>query len=57
MAQTYTQLLTRARCWLRLHDWKRARRLLGNSGSQTCRYCGATRAVTLRPRRSLVARG
>lgn len=55
---TVKQLIERARCMLRGrtlsgHDWKRAVRFLGNSGTQTCRRCGAKRDVTLRPRRDL----
>lgn len=45
-------------CWLKTrgkHDWKRAVRVLGNEGKQSCRYCAATRRVTLRARRQPVA--
>ncbi len=41
-----------ARCALGRHTWKRARRILGNSGEQRCRYCAATRAVPLKPWRA-----
>jgi hypothetical protein len=44
-------------CWLTNHDWKRAVRFLGNTGSQTCRRCGAKRDVVLRPRRDLAPKG
>jgi hypothetical protein len=32
-------------------------RFLGNTGSQTCRRCGAKRDVVLRPRRDLAPKG
>lgn len=51
-------LLAHARCWRATrgrHDWKRALRTLGNQGVKQCRYCGTTREVTLRPRRTSVA--
>ena len=50
---TLEQLLLRARCTLRGHTWKRAKRFLGNSGAQSCKRCGAKRDVVLRPRREL----
>lgn len=50
------ELRNRALCWIKTrgkHDWKRAVRFLGNTGSQTCRRCGVKRDVMLRPRRTL----
>lgn len=50
----WDKLIRGFKCYvLRSHDWKRAVRFLGNTGSQTCRRCGAKRDVTLRPRRDL----
>ena len=46
----WSRLLSGFKCHVaRAHDWKRATRLGYVSGQQTCRRCGATRAVTLRP--------
>lgn len=54
----WTKLLTPGlRCWITTrgaHAWKRAVRTLGNAGVQRCRYCTATRPVTLRARRQPV---
>ena len=47
----------RVSCVVRRHDWKRAVRFLGNTGTQQCRRCGAKRDVTLKPRRALAAKG
>lgn len=41
----------RVACALGGHQWKRAKRFLGNDGTQKCKRCAETRTVTLRPRR------
>lgn len=53
LSSRVTRTIRGLRCLFGAHDWKRAVRFLGNSGSQTCRRCGAKRDVTLRSRRDL----
>jgi hypothetical protein len=47
--------IRRALCLAGLHEWKRAVRMLGNDGTQTCKHCPATRRVKMRPRATLSA--
>lgn len=47
------RIIKNLRCIFGAHDWKRAVRFLGNTGTQQCRRCGAKRDVVLRPRREL----
>lgn len=37
-------------CGFGAHEWKRAKRTFGNSGTQECKHCAKVRAVTLRAR-------
>ena len=48
--------IRRALCFAGYHEWKRVVRMLGNEGTQTCKHCGATRQVKMRPRAALKAR-
>ena len=43
--------VARAQCAIAGHAWMRARRLLGNAGTQRCRKCAVVRSVTLRARK------
>jgi hypothetical protein len=52
----HKQWIRRALCLARLHEWKRAVRMLGNDGTQTCKHCPATRRVKMRPRATLTAK-
>lgn len=52
-------LVQRARCYVRLHDWKRAVRVGGAAslvGRQRCKHCSASRDIALRPVRSVKER-
>lgn len=58
MTTFLSKLRARLVCAARSHDWKRAVRSLdvrfadgtASNGTRTCRRCGATRAVLLRPK-------
>ena len=52
----YAGFRKRIKCVVRGHQWKRAVRFLGNTGTQTCRRCATKRNVELRPRRQPIAR-
>ena len=48
--------IRRALCFAGYHEWKRAVRMLGNEGTQTCKHCGVTRQVKMRPRAAFKSR-